>query len=442
VSTPVANSPRQEARLAALRRSGPTGLLAHCTTFALDLRGQLDERAVQAGVDEVVARHEALRARFPPEGGRHWIEPDVRVEVRRRLLLDRDPERRWAEAQRLAVEDTTRPFDVERPPLLRATLLAAGPDRHLLLLSCDQLVIDAWSMAVLVRDLVAAADRAARGLRPDRSGGGAYVRSRAELAGWLAGETGRAAAGRLDAGQGPERRLAVTPAPDAGDLRRLARHDHALPDAVAGALLDRAREHRVPLIAVTLAAFALAAAGWCGDDGPTVRSTFAARETPDEEEAVGWLSNEVLIPLAAPAGTVEARIRGYARAVFAHLSTQRVPRPPAEAGVAMDGLSASVVFLPEELTGEAATDLRLGGATVHPSGVSICPSGADLELYAAQRPLVLDRDDRPALLLGGISQRARVGQAQLEEAVTRWAAAAERLACLDWRQTPWEDITR
>jgi hypothetical protein len=239
-----------------------------------------------------------------------------------------------------------------------------------------------------------------------------------------------------------ERRVAVAPSPDTADPDALGRYDQALDDGVAEALTARAQDLRVPMFSVALAAFALACGAWCGDDGPTVLSTFAARETPDEEAAVGWLANEVLIPLEAPPGTVEARIRQYARHVYARLSTQRVPWVPAGEAAAAGGLSVSMVYLAEALTGGAGTGLRIGGATVHPFGVSICPSGADLELYVAERPLVLDRDDRPRLLVGGISQRSRAGQAQLEETVARWADAIGCLAGADWRQTEWAALLR
>jgi hypothetical protein len=372
-------------------------------------------------------------------GGDHVIDAGARVVLARRLLLQRDADERRAEAHRAAVEDATIPFDVSHPPLMRATLLAAGPGLNVLVLSWDQLVVDAWSAATILRDLVEVADRTARGLPVDRPEPGRYLASRLALARWLESAGGRAAVASHRAGQGPERRLATPAVPDTSDPDLLGRCDRPLADGVAEAIQRQAQALRVPVFSAMLAGFALAAGAWAGDDGPTVRSTFAARETPDEEAAVGWLSNEVLLPLAGTASTVEGRLREIARTVFSRLSTQRVPQHLEPDDPPEPGLSVSIVYLPEALSAGPEADPRIGDVVVRQLGVSICPTGADLELYVAERPRVLGATRRPLLLLGGIGQRARVGQAQLEEAVARWAAAAEHLAALDWREAGWAE---
>ena len=64
-------------------------------------------------------------------------------------------ERREAEALRLATEEAQRPFDLERGPLLRATLLKLEEQEHVLLLNMHHIVSDGWSMGVLVREVAA-----------------------------------------------------------------------------------------------------------------------------------------------------------------------------------------------------------------------------------------------------------------------------------------------
>src|SRR2546421_457185 len=62
-------------------------------------------------------------------------------------------EEREAEAQRLALETATQPFDLERGPLLRARLLRLRESEHWLVLTLHHIVTDGWSSGVLRREL-------------------------------------------------------------------------------------------------------------------------------------------------------------------------------------------------------------------------------------------------------------------------------------------------
>ncbi|MEY7981619.1 condensation domain-containing protein, partial [Streptomyces pilosus] len=55
-------------------------------------------------------------------------------------------------AAAVAADRATR-FDVARPPLLRFTLLRLGPDRHRFVLTNHHLLMDGWSLPVLMGEL-------------------------------------------------------------------------------------------------------------------------------------------------------------------------------------------------------------------------------------------------------------------------------------------------
>ncbi|HYZ77783.1 MAG TPA: condensation domain-containing protein [Gaiellaceae bacterium] len=424
--TTVPNSQAQQGRLEALRRHGPVGLLRHCLTVGLQFTGPVDEQVLQAALDTVVERHEALRARFPLGEEAHVIDPDLRVRIERRLVFGTDPQERQAAARREAEEAVMTPFDVERGPLMRATLLAVGPHDHLLVFSWDQLVIDAWSATIVVRDFVEAADVLARGEPAPAAEPGCYARVRAAL------RRHRAREATLD-------RLRVERRPDSCDPNHLSRLAIWVDDEVAAAIGRRARALRIPTSTAVFGAFAAAATAWSGEDGLTITSTFAARETPDELEAVGWLANEVPISLGGPDGTVEERLRAIARRFFDALSVQRIPSlaAPAE-GEDATGISVSIVYLPQVLSGAEQLDLRLGDASVRRRAVSVCPTDTDVSLYASEGGPV-GEDGLPGLVLGGTVQRTRVGEEQLREILARWRAGLERLAALDWGESGWRE---
>jgi NRPS condensation-like uncharacterized protein len=58
--------------------------------------------------------------------------------------------------------DAAAPFDLERGPLWRASLVRLSPERHAFALTMHHVVTDGWSMGVLVRELSALYDAHAR----------------------------------------------------------------------------------------------------------------------------------------------------------------------------------------------------------------------------------------------------------------------------------------
>jgi amino acid adenylation domain-containing protein len=55
----------------------------------------------------------------------------------------------------LAAEESARPFDLSRGPLLRIRLLKLGPQHYVVLSTVHHIISDGWSMGVLVRELAA-----------------------------------------------------------------------------------------------------------------------------------------------------------------------------------------------------------------------------------------------------------------------------------------------
>ncbi|HLM47506.1 MAG TPA: condensation domain-containing protein, partial [Myxococcaceae bacterium] len=131
------------------------GSAAYNMPSALRLRGALDVAALQASLDELVRRHETLRTTFAERDGApvQIIHPPAPVPLAQ-LDLQGVPEAK-REAERLAVEDAMRPFDLARGPLLRCTLIRLADDDHVLCFNLHHVVSDGWSMQVLVREVSA-----------------------------------------------------------------------------------------------------------------------------------------------------------------------------------------------------------------------------------------------------------------------------------------------
>ncbi|MFC5993493.1 amino acid adenylation domain-containing protein [Pseudonocardia hispaniensis] len=218
---------------------------AGCYTaqVALDLDGDLDAAGVRRAVQRLVDRHDALRAGFVQRPDGRVVQVIARAATLPWRVLDlrERPER----AAALAARDRERRFDLARPPLLHATLLRLDTTRYRLLLTIHHIVIDGWSVAVLVRELLSGLDAAAAlppvpPLAAHHGWLAARDRAAARIA-WRAALAGRDGPGRLvpatgGGADGPaEHRLRLSAELSAG-LRALARtHGLTLGTVVTGA---------------------------------------------------------------------------------------------------------------------------------------------------------------------------------------------------------------
>ncbi|MBT2414372.1 amino acid adenylation domain-containing protein [Streptomyces sp. ISL-12] len=142
------------------RLEGPTGV--YNIPMALRLTGSLDRPALEAALQDVVARHESLRTVFHDSDGEpcQVVLDDVAVELPPARAAGTDLARVLAEA---AAED----FDLAHQVPIRATLFETGADEHVLLVVVHHIAADGWSMAPLARDLVTAYTARLAGRAPD-----------------------------------------------------------------------------------------------------------------------------------------------------------------------------------------------------------------------------------------------------------------------------------
>ncbi|MBO0782037.1 MAG: hypothetical protein J2P37_24725, partial [Ktedonobacteraceae bacterium] len=125
---------------------------------SLDLEGVLDEEALKAAAVMLMKRHSILRACFEHIGMREPVQI-IRKEVilpwqRTDLSIFEESERnqRWAQ---IMDEDRRHHFHVGTPPLLRFRIIQFARERYRLLLTNHHILLDGWSIPVLLLDLLA-----------------------------------------------------------------------------------------------------------------------------------------------------------------------------------------------------------------------------------------------------------------------------------------------
>lgn len=109
--------------------------------------GPLDQQRLRHALEQVAARHEALRTRFLSRDGQPQIDIAAKV-VLDFEALQSDETRLFAD---LAAE-YSRPFDLESGPLFRVRLLSLGAEEHVLLFVIHHIVADAQSVNLLMRE--------------------------------------------------------------------------------------------------------------------------------------------------------------------------------------------------------------------------------------------------------------------------------------------------
>ncbi|MGF6383157.1 amino acid adenylation domain-containing protein [Paraburkholderia atlantica] len=118
------------------------------------LQGRLDRAAWRRSLDQLYARHEALRSVFvdAEEGPRvEILPPGTGLPVLEHDLRERPDAA--AALVALCAEEACMPFDLARGPLVRGRLVRMSDEEHVFLLTQHHIISDGWSMGVLVREL-------------------------------------------------------------------------------------------------------------------------------------------------------------------------------------------------------------------------------------------------------------------------------------------------
>lgn len=132
---------------------GREASLAFNLSVSLQFRGELSLELMRDALQELVDRHESLRASIGSDGETFRVLERYELPLPINDLSSLSPIARQEavdESIRLTVET---PFDLAKGPLFRAELLRLAEDDHLLLLTAHHIVCDGWSWWAIVREL-------------------------------------------------------------------------------------------------------------------------------------------------------------------------------------------------------------------------------------------------------------------------------------------------
>ncbi|MEO5934248.1 MAG: amino acid adenylation domain-containing protein, partial [Duganella sp.] len=263
----------------------------------LRLRGRLDHAALQASLDHLVLRHEALRTRFravPGESPRQVVMDPAPLALASHDLRALPVDDARAQARRLATAFASMPFRLDRETPFRAALIQITDDEHALALAVHHIAADGWSLQILIGELLALYGSHAAGRAPTLA---PLPIQFADYARWQRNW--------LEAGE-RERQLEYWRAQLGDDHAALelpsdrprgavaggeGRHRFAFPSATAAGLRALARSEGATLYMVMLAVFKLTLHQLTGQDDLRVAAPVANRQRAETHGLVGYLTN-------------------------------------------------------------------------------------------------------------------------------------------------------
>ncbi|HSF40381.1 MAG TPA: amino acid adenylation domain-containing protein [Thermoanaerobaculia bacterium] len=303
------------------------GSTGHNVPLALTLRGAVSAPALAAALAAAVERHESLRTRIVPVGGRpvQRIDPPWRPPLPFVDLGGLPPAAAEREAARLAAAEWTVHLDVARGPLLRSVLLRLEEEVFVLLLTLHHIISDGWSMRVLGRELPALYAAAQAGLPSPLPELPLQFRDFAIWQrGWLQGEALERLLGAAVT------RLAGMPHLDLPTDRSPSARGHSdsgilpfgLDVALTASLSALSRGQGASLFMTVLAAFTGLLRRHTGRGDFPVATITAGRTRAELEPLVGYFTNTLILRAAAEGdpdfGELLARTRGATLAAYDH----------------------------------------------------------------------------------------------------------------------------
>jgi amino acid adenylation domain-containing protein len=299
---------------------------SHHFSFELRLRGTLNRHALRAALDQIVSRHEVLRASF--QLGEHEpIRVSSALENGFALTESRADEISTEHASRRELQQS---FDVSRGPLIRGELLQASDEDHVLVITQHRLVSDRLSAAVLIRELVSLYRAFAAGVsnplpplddryedhaRRQRCGVTEKVLSD-QIEFWTRNLSGAPALMQL-----PTDRPRGTVQSCGYDQVRLN-----LPAELTERLRALSRARDVPISGILLAGWAVLLARWSGEREVIVGARVPNRESAEARSLIAPLENTVPLRLQVSAdATVDELLSQIKVVATAAVANKDVP---------------------------------------------------------------------------------------------------------------------
>ena len=293
--------------------------VAYNIASALRIKAKPDEAALRSAFQSLVDSHASLRTTFSAVQGRAMQH----LHEEAKASFETVDAFHWDDAaltERLRGEAHL-PFDLEHGPLLRALLFSRADEEQVLLVVAHHIVIDFWSLAILMREL-GDLYRNGQTATPHTSNYFDYVRWEQRL---LAGEAGERLAAFWQkelAGEVPALNLHTDKPRPAVQTFRGASEPLRLDAQLTARLKALSQANDATLFITLLTAFKVLLYRYTGQEDLLVGSPTAGRHSAQFASTVGYFVNPVVLR-TSPNGALSfaeflKQVRHTTLAAFAH----------------------------------------------------------------------------------------------------------------------------
>jgi hypothetical protein len=309
--------------------------------FAARISSDVNVPALRRALQSLLDRHPSLRTTFPAHSGK----PVQQIHEHLKVSFAEVDGSTWSgdELNARLLDEAYRPFDLERGPLLRVSLIMRSARDHILLLVVHHIAIDFWSLAILLDELGVLYPAESAGVKahlpPLALQYTDYVRWQAEMLAGPEGERLWAYWREQLAGQLPVLDLPTDRPRPAVPTHQGASHDFTMDAELSSGLKALAKAHGATLYMVLLAAFQVVLSYHSGQEDLLVGTPMVGRSRAEFEGIVGLFTNPVVLRANLSGNPVFGVFLGQVRRnVLAALEHQDFPtvllverlRPPRE----------------------------------------------------------------------------------------------------------------
>lgn len=281
--------------------------------FRVQLSGSLDAGSIEQVLGELVTRHEILRTGFMMTGKglrqQVWSRAPFRLDVVD--LAGFEEKAALAEAERVGRRQAGTPFELSSRSFFRAVWLPRSTTQGELQLTFHSLVMDGWSFAIIVRELVEGLAALHAGHDPEFPDVDLH---HGDYALW---KDAFLASGSLDRARAWWReelrdfsRFDVPgdrPRPPVRRFQSVIR-SILLPGALSDCLIAAAKSQGVTLFSVAAAGLAMALQTAAGQTRVALCTQMSVRDQQELEGVVGPLINTLILRLDVPQGSTIASV--------------------------------------------------------------------------------------------------------------------------------------
>jgi hypothetical protein len=266
--------------------------------FAIRLSGPLNAELLSASFEQLIRRHESLRARIiiNSQGSYQFVDEFGGCEHIEIIRVPGDPESDPAAAQRVVETLARQKWDLSAGPLFEVKLLKWSDSEHLLFWAINHFISDGWSMSRIFRELWLVYGDLLEGLPPSKStAAGQLSEYRAwQLQAYKAWTEEHRSywTARLSGAAGirwPVDSHAF------GDGDRIDCTELLLPETLTTEVQNVAIRARTLVLLVLLTAYSVAIGRWCNQTDFVVSTTAHGRDRPEHESIIGCLAHPIYL---------------------------------------------------------------------------------------------------------------------------------------------------